>query len=141
MGEQMDFDVPEEFRQQIGLAHDFATQVLRPAEEAIDRIADPVEAFTGEVHREVTRKMYEIDLHKLGLPVEVGGLGLPAMARLAIDEEIAVGGAGLASQLLLTPLAANFIAMLGLGDVHPVYKERLEAYVEDREGVHSGAWT
>lgn len=137
----MDFDLSEELGQPIGLARDFARQVLRPAEEAIDRIADPVEAFTSEIHRDVTRKMYEIDLHKLGLPVEMGGLGLPAMARLAIDEEIAVGGAGLASQLLLTPLAANFIAMLGLGAVHPVYKEHLEAYLDDSEGVHSGAWT
>lgn len=137
----MDFGIPEDFAQPVGLARDFAREVLRPAEEAIDRIADPVEAFTSDVHREVTRKMYELDMHKLGLPVEMGGLGIPAMARFMIDEEIAFGGAGLASQLLLTPLAANFIALLGLGGVHPVYKEHLEAYLDDTEGVHSGAWT
>lgn len=137
----MDFEVPEDVRNQVGLARDFAQQVLRPAEEAIDRISDPTEAFTSDVHRDVTRKMYEVDLHKLGLPVECGGLGLTGMAQHLVAEEIATGGAGLASQLLLTPLAANFIALLGLGAVHPVYAEYLDAYVADREGVHSGAWT
>ncbi|MCZ7535725.1 MAG: acyl-CoA dehydrogenase family protein [Acidimicrobiia bacterium] len=137
----MDFDLSDDLTQPIGLARDFAREVLRPAEEAIDRIADPVEAYTGETHRDVTRKMRELDLHKLGFPTHLGGLGLPGTARFMIDEEIAVGGAGLASQLVLTPLAASLITMFGLDSVHDLYKDYLEAYLDDVAGAHSGAWT
>ncbi len=137
----MDFDLSDDFAQPIGLAREFARQVLRPAEEALDRIVDPVEAFTSETHRDVTRKIRELDLHKLGFPTHLGGVGLPGPARFAIDEEIAVGGAGLASQLVLTPLAANLITMFGLDSVHDVYKDYVEAYLDDVAGIHSGAWT
>lgn len=137
----MDFDVDADVKERIELARQFSQEVIRPAEEELDRIADPLEAFTSETHRSVTKQICSIDLHKLGLPAEFGGLGLDPLAKAMVEEEVAAAGAGLASQLLLTPVGAGVIATFGLADRHPVYKEYLDAFLEDTDGIHQGAWT
>ena len=137
----MDFEIPEELRDVVGLARQFARTDLREAEDEIDRITDPVAAYTSETHRTITKKMYALGLHKLTLPEAIGGLGLPSMAKFLVEQELAVGGAGLTAQMLVTPIAAAIIGNWGLANRHPVFKEYLEAYIDDTDGVHSSAWT
>ena len=47
--------------------------------------------------RRLLSSAYEIGFHKMNLPKEVGGLGAPPMTGIIVQEELAVGDAGLAS--------------------------------------------
>ncbi len=136
----VDFSLNEDVVELQKLARDFAREEIRPAEVVLDRIPDTTEVFASDTFRSVMKKAYECGFHKLSLAEDVGGLGLPFFGHLVILEELAAGGAGLASQILVCPIAASSIAGFGLAGRHPTYKEYLEAYVEDVEGVHSGAW-
>ena len=86
----------------------------------------------------VLGQAYELGFHKLNLPKEVGGLGAPEMASIVVQEEMAVGDAGLASHFLVAPMIAGIAA--AAPDKHPFYRDYLEAFVADTKGVHSGAW-
>jgi len=132
------FTLPEEAERIRDMTRDFARNEIRPAGAEIDRISDPEAAYTSDRMRKVLAGAYELGFHKLGLPKEVGGVGAPEMTSIIVQEELAVGDAGLASHLLVAPMIAGISA--GAKDRHPFYKEYLEAFVEDTKGAHSGAW-
>lgn len=137
----MDLEPPPELREIVDLARTIGQAELHDAEIELDRIQDPLEAFTSDTHRKITRLMAEVGLTKLTIPAEWGGLGLGPLAKHLVEHELARCGAGLASQWLLTPLAAALIAAWNLANRHPVYRAYLESYAEDTTGAHSGAWT
>lgn len=60
------------------------------------------------------------------------------MTSTIVQEELAVGDAGIASHLLVAPMIAGSAA--AGKDRHPFYREYLEAFVSDTKGEHSGAW-
>lgn len=134
------FDLPDEIVDVQSLARDFVAKELRPAESALDRYDDPEDAYASPELEDILGRVYEMGLHKLTLPEEIGGLGLPGFAGSVVLEEIAVGGAGLGSHLLVAPIAAYMINMFQLGARSPVYKDYLEAFVSDKEGRHSSCW-
>lgn len=136
----VDFQLPTVLKDFQNLARDFAKQVIRPAEVELDKMSDPSEIFASQTFKDVMKKIYEVGFHKAGLPEVVGGDGLGTLGQMVILEEIAVGGAGLASQLLLAPLGASMIAAFDMSARSPVFKDYLEAYVSDIEGKHSGCW-
>lgn len=136
----VDFRLSSEIREFQGLAREFARGEIRPAEAELDTIEDPVEVFASDRFKSVMKKAYECGFHKTGIPEPAGGMGLGSFGQLVILEELAVGGAGLASQILVCPIAASAIAGFGLSARHVRYKEYIEAYVDDIEGTHSGAW-
>ncbi|MFN8104043.1 MAG: acyl-CoA dehydrogenase family protein [Acidimicrobiia bacterium] len=134
------FDLPEDIADVQALARDFVTKELHEAEAAVDRIADPEAAYTSPEIKNVLARMYEMGFHKLTLPEEIGGLGLPGFAGSVVLEELAVGGPGLASHMLVAPIAPYMINMFQLGGRHPRYKEYLEAFVSDTSGQHGSCW-
>ncbi|MCC7078459.1 MAG: acyl-CoA dehydrogenase family protein [Acidimicrobiia bacterium] len=134
------FDLPDEITDAQKLTRDFVANELRPAEAEIDTISDPAEAYTSGKFKEILARSYEMGLHKLTVPEEEGGLGLPPFASYVILEELAAGGGGLASHLLVAPIGHFVIQMFGLAARHPRYKEYAEAFVEDAQGIHSGCW-
>lgn len=134
------FDLPQEIEDARSLAREFAAKELRPAESALDRIEDPEAAYTDPEMKAILARLYEMGFHKLTLPEAAGGLGLPGLAGSVVLEELAVGGPGLASHMLVAPIAAYMIEMFQLGGRHPRYKEYLEAYVSDTTGTHSSCW-
>ena len=136
----IDFELPEEVEALRRRVRDFARDCLRPAEDALDRVADPEESYRSETMRSFLSAAYDLGLHKLNLPTSVGGLGAPPFAGPVIQEELAAGGGGLASHLLVTPIVAGMIASGNLGERHRFYRDYLEAYIEDRKGEHSSAW-
>lgn len=137
----MDFDLPGEIKDVVGMAREFARAEVRPAELAIDRIPDPSAAFTSEIHRSITKQLYELGFHKISLPEAVGGLGLAPPGGFFVQRELAYAGVGLASQMLVTPIAASLIAAYGLEKRHRAFADYLEKYIEDVDGCHSSAWT
>lgn len=136
----VDFQLPEDIETLRKHVRGFARDCLAPAERAIDRIPAPEEAFRGEEMRQALRAAYEFGLHKLYLPKEAGGVGAPHAASAAVLEELAAAGGGLASHFLVTPIVAGMVASSGLSTRHPFYRDYLDSYVEDRQGVHSSAW-
>lgn len=136
----VDFALPEEVVDLQKLAREFAINEIRPAEAKLDAMSNPEDAFTSETYRSVVKKMHEIGLHKSTVPSEAGGLGLSGVASYVIEEELAFGGAGLASRALIAPIGASVIAGSGIAAKHPFYKEYVEAFVDDTEGRHSGCW-
>ena len=134
----VDFALPEEVEKIRDMTREFAKKELRPAAAELDLIQDPEEAYTSDTMRRVLSRAYEIGFHKMTLGTDVGGLGAPAMTSTIVQEELAVGDAGLASHLLVAPMIAGS-AVAGR-DRHPFYREYLDAFVNDTKGEHGGAW-
>lgn len=136
----IDFEIEGELKEFRQLAREFAQGEIRPAETELDTIKDPADVFASETFKSVMKKAYECGFHKTGLPEAAGGLGLNQFGQLLILEELATGGAGLASQILVSPIAASAIAGFGLSGRAKAYADYLDAYVNDGEARHSGAW-
>ncbi len=134
----VDFTLPEEVERIRDMTRDFARNEIRPAGIEIDRIPDPEAAYTSDRMRRLLADAYGLGFHKLNLPKGVGGIGAPEMTSIVVQEELAVGDAGIASHFLVAPMIAGISA--GAKDRHPFYKDYLEAFVEDTKGAHSGAW-
>ena len=134
----VDFALPEEIEKIRDMTREFAQNELRPAATELDQMQDPEAAYTSDTMRRVLSRAYEIGFHKMTLGTDVGGLGASAMASTVVQEELAVGDAGLASHLLVAPMIAGS-AVAGK-DRHPFYGEYLDAFVNDTRGKHSGAW-
>ena len=134
----VDFALSEEVEKIRDMTREFARQEVRPAGIELDRIQDPEEAYTSDTMRCVLSRAYEIGFHKMSLPKEIGGLGAPPMTSTIVQEELAVGDAGLASHLLVSPMIVGSAA--AARDRHPFYAEYVDAFVNDTKGVHSGAW-
>ena len=134
----VDFSLPDELQKIRDMTREFARKEVRPAGVELDRMPEPEQAYTSETLRRVLARAYELGFHKMMLPKEAGGLGAPPMTQIVVQEELAVGDAGIASHLLVAPMIAG-IAASSQGR-HPFYKEYLDAYVNDTKGEHSGAW-
>ena len=134
----VDFTLPEEIEKIRDMTREFAQKELRPAAATLDRIEDPEEAYKSDTMRRVLSRAYEVGFHKMGIAKELGGLGAPPMATTIVQEELAVGDAGLASHLLVAPMIAGSAATAK--DRHPFYSEYLDAFINDTKGEHSGAW-
>jgi alkylation response protein AidB-like acyl-CoA dehydrogenase len=134
----VDFALTEEVEKIRDMTREFARQEMRPAGIALDRIQEPEEAYTSDTMRSLLARAYDIGFHKMNLPKEIGGVGAPPMASIIVQEEMAVGDAGLASHFLVAPMIAGISA--AAADRHPFYKDYLAAFIDDTKGVHSGAW-
>ncbi len=134
------YDLPADVEEILKVTRDFVKNELRPAEEAIEAFVDPEEAYTSDAFKGILGKLHEMGFHKLTTPEEMGGLGLSQFAGYLVTEELAVGGAGLASHMLVAPLGAMLVNMFQLQSRLPVYKEYAEAYLDDTRGTHSGCW-
>ncbi|MGQ0631002.1 MAG: acyl-CoA dehydrogenase family protein [Sporichthyaceae bacterium] len=134
----MDFDLPDEAVELVGLAREFARADLATAERHLDAVADPVEAFTSEVYRTWRKAARGIGLHQILLPPSIGGLGLSPQTYYLVMEELAAGGAGLALVMQADSLGVALAALRR--DAHPVYARYVEAFADDTDGTHSGAW-
>ena len=134
----VDFALPEEVEKIRDMTREFAQKELRPAAAKLDLIQDPEEAYASDTMRSVLSRAYEIGFHKMTLGSDVGGLGAPAMTSTIVQEELAVGDAGIASHLLVAPMSAGSAA--AAKDTPPFYGEYLDAFVNDTKGEHGGAW-
>jgi len=121
----IDFTLSDEQRELQASARRFAREVIRPAELALDRVADPDAVYTDARFTDTLRAAYELGFHKMGIAEKHGGLGLgPAMTGL-IWEELAAGGVGFAATLLSAPVLPLFLCVLA-----PHRKDLIERFVE-----------
>ncbi|MBI5505915.1 MAG: acyl-CoA dehydrogenase family protein [Deltaproteobacteria bacterium] len=129
-------------RQQLeiqGLARRFAREVLRPAEIALDRIANPDEVFTSAIFRDVLAQAFELGFGKMGIREEFGGMGLDPLTTALVWEELAVGGIGITATLLAAPVAPLFVSVLA-PDRKDMIERFVRPYCEDDTGALITAW-
>ena len=107
---------PTEEQQEIqALARRFAREVIRPAEVALDKMADPEAVFHSPLFRDTLKQAYALGFHKMGIREDLGGLGLDPMTTALVWEELAVGGIGITATLLAAPVAPLFLSVLASG--------------------------
>ncbi len=93
-------------------ARRFATEVVRPQAEALDRD----EAFPADIYRQ----MGEFGLFGITTPAELGGAGLDVLAYALVMEELSRGYASVADQCGLYELIATLLSVHGT----PAQQER-----------------
>ncbi|MBL8571381.1 MAG: acyl-CoA dehydrogenase family protein [Phreatobacter sp.] len=93
-------------------ARRFATEVVRPRAEALDRD----EAFPADIYRQ----MGELGLFGITTPAELGGAGLDVLAYALVMEELSRGYASVADQCGLYELIATLLSVHGT----PAQQER-----------------
>jgi len=134
----MDLRLSDEQQHLVDTAHDFAEKVIRPAEIEIDKMEDPEAAFNSETFKSVMSQAYEIGFHKIIIPEVYGGLGLDMFTMDLIVEELAWGGAGLASSILVAPVSYEFAALFG-GN-RTIINKFVRPFCEDTKAELIGAW-
>jgi alkylation response protein AidB-like acyl-CoA dehydrogenase len=121
------------------VARRFAREVLHPAEVALDRMANPDEAFASATFRDVLAQAFDLGFGRMGIREEFGGMGLDPLTTALVWEELAVGGVGLTATLLAAPVAPLFVSILA-----PHRKDMIDEFVrpycEDRTGARITAW-
>lgn len=86
-------------------ANRFATETLRPAALALDRMNNPKEVIAStSPFWQALRGAYTLRYHAAEIPKQLGGLGLSGVELEAVFEELGFGSAGLASALLTSTI-------------------------------------
>jgi alkylation response protein AidB-like acyl-CoA dehydrogenase len=98
----------EEHRSFRSVLRDFATRELLPGAAERDR--------TGTYPADLVRRLAELDLMGITVPVEDGGLGLDTLMLLVAVEEIAYGDAALASIYTAHYLGLDGLVLFGTPD-------------------------
>ena len=118
--------------------HAFATDVLRPAAAALDRLHDPRQVIDPNSRLfDVLRTGYGMGYHTMLLPKEVGGLGLSGLNLHLVLEELGWGSADFAAAFAV----AGFpFASAALTQDMDLVRELVIPFVADREARAIGCW-
>lgn len=108
----IDFELDETQRQMIDAAKKFGQKTLRPAEQELDRVADPIEVFRDGPYWDTMNQAFELGFHKMSFPEHVGGLNLDPITNGMVWEELGYYGAGFASSLMSCAVAQRLITFL-----------------------------
>lgn len=135
----IDFTLDETQRQMIETARKFGEDVLRPAETALDLMADPVEVFKDDLYWKSMNQAFELGFNKMAFPEDVGGLNLDPITNGMVWEELGYHGAGFAASLMSCAVAQRLITFLA-----PDNQELIDKYVipfcNDTEACNMSAW-
>jgi len=102
---------PTALREQM---HKFAKEVMRPAADKLDKLADPADVIAKDsVLWDVIRQSRELGYHTRALPEELGGLNLSPIEQNIIGEEMGWGSAGLSVCMGAGSMPYAFAAMFG----------------------------
>ena len=111
--------------------HRFAAQTLRPAADAIDRLADPGDAVARTSPLwDALGKAYRMRYHTAAIADDLGGLGLGGPALQVLFEELGWGSAGLAFTLFTAALP---FAAVAAADNSALVDEFVKPFVADTQ--------
>lgn len=118
--------------------HKFAASVLRPASRELDRYADPAQVIVkGSRVWDVLRQAYALGYHAVGVPQELGGLGLTGLDEHQVLEEMGWGSADFAIALAAGGFPFQMVATTGSQEL---IEEFVQPFVADREAKYIGCW-
>lgn len=125
----IDFELSEDQQQLQDLAARFVDNEIKPVAAAVDRVADPRQAFP----KDVIRKGFELGFHALLIPEEYGGTGGSTLDYAVLLEELAVGDIGMANAFHVIMSNSEMIARMGT----PEQRERwLKPIAADASGEY-----
>lgn len=114
----LDLELTEEERSIRDTVHSFASDVLRPAGVALDRLPDPGDVVAQRsLLWEVFRQYRALGLHALDSDPELAGTARLARIHYLIQEELGWGDAGLAISLGVADFPAMFARLVGRPDL------------------------
>jgi len=118
--------------------HKFAAEVMRPAADKLDKMADPADVIAKDsLLWDVLRQSRELGYHTRGLPEELGGITLTPVEGNIIGEEMGWGSPGLSVCMGAGAMPFVFAAMFG-------GPELIEQYVipfrDDTKAEYVGCW-
>jgi acyl-CoA dehydrogenase len=89
----MDFEIPEELKMVQSLVHDFVSEQLKPLErDILGRAGDLNDARASlplEVEERLTKMARDMGIWGVGVPEELGGVGLSVLGNCLVEEELA----------------------------------------------------
>lgn len=118
-------------------AHAFAEEVVRPASREVDLMSAEDAIAPGSPLWGFLKKAYRLGYHTLFLPEEYGGQGLSPEQMNLVFEELAWGGAGLASVIGCT--CVPFVAACLTGD-EDLIQDLVVPYCECTDASIIGCW-
>ena len=118
--------------------HKFAEEVMRPAADKLDKMADPADVIAKDsVLWDVIRQSRELGYHTRALPEELGGLNLSPIEQNIIGEEMGWGSAGLSVCMGAGSMPYAFAAMFGTPEL---IEEHVIPFRDDTKGEYIGCW-
>ena len=115
----------------------FCTEVWRPAAIELDKLHDPQDVIAeGSVLWDVLRKSYELGYHNMGVPKEVGGMGLDGLTTALIREQMGWAAADLAISLGVSSMPFFFTLL----SPDPEVRDLTRKFCEDIEAKMIGCW-
>jgi alkylation response protein AidB-like acyl-CoA dehydrogenase len=135
----LDFNLTDEQKALRDTIRKFGAEVMRPAGEKLDKLADPQGVIDkGSPLWDVIRTFRELGIHRRGLPKALGGMmeDMDAMSHLLIGEEMGYADAGLTISLGACGMPFAYAALFP----NPKLQEMARAYAEDTRGEMIGCW-
>ncbi len=135
----LDFNLTDEQKALRDTIRKFGTEVMRPAGEKLDKLADPQDVIAkGSVLWDVFKKYRELGFHRRGIPRALGGMmeDMDPMSNLLMGEEMGYADAGLTISLGVAGMPFAYAALFP----NPKLQELARAYTEDTKGELIGCW-
>ena len=89
----MDFEIPEELKMVQSLVRDFVSEQLKPLErDILGRAGDLNDARVSlppEVEERLVKMARDMGIWGVGIPEELGGIGLSVLGNCLVEEELA----------------------------------------------------
>jgi alkylation response protein AidB-like acyl-CoA dehydrogenase len=117
--------------------HRFAKEVVRPASLELDRMDYREAAAKDSPYFEVLRKMKKNGYHRVLIPDEYGGSMVGPLEFNIFAEELAWGGAGLATAIGVCQLGPAVASLVGSPQV---IDEVVRPWMEDEGDKYDGCW-
>ncbi len=117
----------------------FGAEVMRPAGEKLDKLADPADVIAkGSVLWDVFKQYRELGFHRRSIPKALGGMmeDMDPMSNLIMGEELGYADAGLAISFGAGGMPFSYAALFP----NPKLQEIARAYAEDTKGELVGCW-
>jgi alkylation response protein AidB-like acyl-CoA dehydrogenase len=135
----LDFDLTDEQKALRDMIRKFGAEVMRPAGEKLDKLADPKDVIAkGSVLWDVIRTFRELGIHRRSIPKALGGMleDVDPMSNVLIGEEMGYADAGLTISLGAGGMPFAYAALFP----NPKLKELARAYAADTKGELIGCW-
>ena len=135
----LDFNLTDEQKALRDTIRKFGAEVMRPAGEKLDKLADPKDVIAkGSPLWDVIRTYRELGIHRRGIPKALGGMqeDMDPLSNLLIGEEMGYADAGLTISLGACGMPFAYAALFP----NPKLQELARAYAEDTKGELVGCW-
>jgi alkylation response protein AidB-like acyl-CoA dehydrogenase len=118
--------------------HRFAAEVMRPAAEKLDKLADPADVIAkNSALWGVLRQSRELGYHVRALPEELGGLNLTPVEHNIIGEEFGWGSSGLSICMGAGSMPFIFASRFGSPEL---IEEFVIPFRDDKKAEYIGCW-